>query len=79
MEMMKKTVQSWERFSLETLETVIELITHAVRVHADELAMLETQCFASAYGSFSVAGIRYYGDGSCFGCCMVEFWRDAKH
>jgi len=37
MEMMKKTVQSWERFSLETLETVIELITHAVRVHADEV------------------------------------------
>eukprot|EP00397_Hematodinium_sp_SG-2012_P010512 GEMP01010628.1.p1 GENE.GEMP01010628.1~~GEMP01010628.1.p1 ORF type:complete len:628 (+),score=147.22 GEMP01010628.1:1254-3137(+) len=37
MEMMRKTTQSWERFSLETLETVIELITHAVRVHADEV------------------------------------------
>lgn len=37
MEMMRKTTQSWERFSLEALETVIELITGAVRIHADEV------------------------------------------
>lgn len=36
-EMLKKTCHSWERFALEVLETVLELMTHAVRAHAEEV------------------------------------------
>merc|ERR1712137_399589 len=36
-EMLRKTTQSWERFALEVLETVLELMTTAVRQHAEEV------------------------------------------
>jgi len=36
-EMLKKTCHSWERFALEVLETVLELMTQAVRSHAEEV------------------------------------------
>jgi len=36
-EMLRKTTQSWERFALENLETVLELMTTAVRQHAEEV------------------------------------------
>lgn len=36
-EMLRKTTQSWERFSLEVLETVLELVTTAIRQHAEEV------------------------------------------
>jgi len=37
MEMLKKTALSWERFALEVLETVLELMTQTVRQCAEEV------------------------------------------
>jgi len=37
MEMLKKTALSWERFALEVLETVLELMTQCVRAGAEEI------------------------------------------